>query len=151
MSNELRSRAEEKAAANDFSNELTPEEMQRTLYELRVHQIELEMQNEEMRLFQEELDAARERYFDLFELAPLGYCTTDGKGFILQSNLTLSGMLGVNKAALLKQPLSRYIFMENIENRFYFILKQLFASRKPGGRAAHGESGRHNILGAVRS
>ena len=73
----------------------TPEETQRMLHELRVHQIELEMQNEELRRAQVELDAARERYFDLYDLSPVGYVTVSETGLILEANLTkgLSGRL----------------------------------------------------------
>ena len=51
------------------------EETKQVLHELKVHQIELEMQNEEMRQAQVNLDATRARYFDLYNLAPVGYCT----------------------------------------------------------------------------
>ena len=74
---------------------LSPEEIRKTIHELHVHQIELEMQNEELRRAQAELDAARSRYFDLYDLAPVGYCTISEKGLILEANLTAATMLGV--------------------------------------------------------
>ena len=68
---------------------------QAMLHDLRVHQIELETQNEELRRAHVELDATRARYFDLYDLAPVGYCTLSAKGLILQSNLTAATLLGV--------------------------------------------------------
>jgi PAS domain S-box-containing protein len=88
---------------------LSPEVARRALHELRVHQIELEMQNEELRRTQEELEVSRARYFDLYDLAPVGYFTLSEQGLILEANLTAAKLLGVARGALVKQPLSRFI------------------------------------------
>ena len=132
---ELRQRAEalgrEKAAwtAEDRAA-LSPEEIQRTLYELRVHQIELEMQNEELRRAQAELDAAGARYFDLYDMAPVGYCTLSKNGLILEANLTAATLLGVKRSALGMQPVTRFVLKED-EDIYYLHHKKLSDTGTP--------------------
>ena len=103
---------------------LSPEEIQKVLHELQVHQIELEMQNEELRTAQVELEFVRTRYFDLYDLAPVGYCTLSEKGLILEANLTIATLLGLARSALVKQPLFRYIFPDD-QDIYYLHRKQL--------------------------
>jgi PAS domain S-box-containing protein len=109
---------------------VAPEDTQRLLHELRVHQIELEMQNDDLRRAQAELDAARARYFDLYDLAPVGYCTVSEQGLILEANLTAATMLGVVRGALARQPVSRFIHKENSDS-FYLHCKQLLETGEP--------------------
>ena len=109
---------------------LSPEEAQRLLHELQVHQIELEMQNEELRRAQGELEAARARYFDLFDLAPVGYFTISEQGLILEANLTGAGLLGVARSDLARQPLTRFILPEH-QDVYYRHRKQLFETGAP--------------------
>jgi PAS domain S-box-containing protein len=92
---------------------LSAEEARHLLHELGVHQIELEMQNEELRESQLALDAARERYFDLYDLAPVGYFATSEHGIIRQANLTAASQFGMVRSALLNQPLSQRIVNED--------------------------------------
>jgi len=123
---DLRKQAEEKAAHSPENFDmLSPEETRRTLHELRVHQIELTMQNEELRRAQVELDAARARYFDLYDLAPVGYVTLNEEGFILETNLAAANLLGVVRGRLIKQPLSRFILPEDADI-YHLHRKQLF-------------------------
>ncbi len=114
-STDLRRRAEAKALANDASGKESSslKEAYLRLHELRVHQIELELQNEELRLTQSELGASRERYFDLYDLAPIGYVTVSETGVVLEANLTLATLLGVERGALVAQPLTRFILSED--------------------------------------
>jgi PAS domain-containing protein len=100
------------------------------LHELLVHQIELEMQNEELRRAQAELEAARARYFDLYDLAPVGYCTVSEEGLILEANLTAATLLGVAKGALVKQPLTRFI-LRGDQDSYYLHRKLLFETGAP--------------------
>jgi len=129
---ELRRRAEEmareKAAQSPENLEaLSPEATRRTLHELHVHQIELEMQNEELCRAQAELEAARARYFDLYNLAPVGYCTIAEQGLILEANLTAATLFGVARRDLVKQPLTRFILPED-QDSYYRFRQQLFAT-----------------------
>ena len=84
---DLRRLAEESIRAGEAMSKepLTSAEMERLVHELRVHQIELEMQNEELRRTQSELDASRTRYFDLYEHAPVGYFTLSNNGVVLEA------------------------------------------------------------------
>jgi PAS domain S-box-containing protein len=114
------------AAATDKLAAMSPEEARRIVHELRVHQIELEMQNEELRRAQLELDAARARYFDLYDLAPVGYCTLSEAGLILEANLTAATLLGLARSALVQRPISRFIFKPD-QDTYYLHRKQLIA------------------------
>jgi PAS domain S-box-containing protein len=100
------------------------------IHELRVHQIELEMQNEELRRTQVGLDSARARYFDLYDFAPVGYCTISENGLILESNLTAATLLGMVRSELVKQPFSRLILRED-QDIFYLSRKQLLGTGEP--------------------
>ncbi|NLA27873.1 MAG: PAS domain S-box protein, partial [Firmicutes bacterium] len=84
-------------------------ETQRLLYELRVHQAELEMQNEELRQAQLALEESRAEYFELYNLAPAGYLILDRNGLIRRANLTVSQLLGLERGKLIGQPLARFI------------------------------------------
>ena len=79
-----------------------PIDVAAALHELRVHQIELEMQNEELRRAQLELDEQREKYFELFDLAPVGYLTITGAGIVRDANLTAAKLLGVERQLLVE-------------------------------------------------
>ena len=83
------------------------------LYELQVHQIELEMQNEELRRTHVELDVIWKRYYDLYDLAPTGYCTLSEKGLFLEANLTAARMLAMHRRELVGRPVSQFIFQED--------------------------------------
>ena len=79
------------------------------LHELRVYQAELEIQNEELRRIQVELEESRDLYFDLYDLAPVGYLNLDEKGIIRRANLTAAAMLGLPRNELINRGLSRFI------------------------------------------
>jgi PAS domain S-box-containing protein len=88
---------------------MRPEDAQLLYHELRVHQIELELQNEALRRVQLELETARERYFDLYDMAPVGYCTVNSAGQILEANLTAADLLGVPRSALIQLDITHFM------------------------------------------
>ena len=108
---------------------MPPEAIRQTLHELRVHQIELEMQNNVLLRAQAELDAANARYFDFYDLAPVGYFTLSEKRLIMEANLTATALLDVVRSDLF-QPFSRYILKED-GNSFYLHRKRLFEKAAP--------------------
>ena len=93
----------------------SPAEIQKALHELRVHQIEREMQNEELRQAQVDLDASRARYIDLYDLAPVGYVTVGEQGLILEANFASATLLGVARDALIQQPITRFILPDDLD------------------------------------
>jgi PAS domain-containing protein len=100
---ELRQRAEERlrAAATKGVPARTEAEAQRLVHELQVHQVELEMQNDELRQSQAEVEAGLERYTELYDFAPVGYFTLGRDGAIRQVNLTGARLLGVDRAQVM--------------------------------------------------
>jgi len=96
--------------------------------DLRIHQIELESQNEELRRSQLELEAARDRYSDLYDFAPVGYITISEKGLILEANLTVTTMLGEEKSSMIGKSLSRFITSDT-QDVFYLHLKKLLETK----------------------
>ena len=109
---------------------LSLEEVEKVLHELQVHQIELELQNEELRRTQAELSAGRARYFDLYELAPVGYLTLNESGMIRQVNLSAANLLGVSRSALVQRPVSGFILPAD-QDIFYQTSKRLLVSGDP--------------------
>ena len=129
---ELRRLAEEKVRANEAQppKTLSSEEAGRLIHELQVHQIELQMQNEELRRAQNELEASRARYFDLYDRAPVGYFALSEQGLIREANLTGAGLLGWGRRDLTRQPISHYILPED-QDIYYRHRRQLLKTGTP--------------------
>lgn len=99
--------------AQDIVENMSSEEINSLILELRTHQIELELQNEDLRLAQRALTTAHDRYRDLYDFAPVGYLTFDRDGVITDANLTLAGMLGVDREKLVDCLFSDFILAED--------------------------------------
>jgi PAS domain S-box-containing protein len=88
------------------------EDIKRLIHELDVYQVELDMQNDELRKAQAEIERSRVKYVDLYDFAPIGYFTFDQKGMILQANLAGAKLLEVERSLLIRQPLVRFVAAE---------------------------------------
>ncbi len=131
---DLRRRAEKIAkmtgnASLCNSEGLKLEQSQKLLQELQVHQIELTLQNEELRIIQAELEESRARYFDLYDLAPIGYLTLDEDGFITNANLTAANLLGVTRSSLLATKFTEHIYRDDQEI-YHHHSTRLFKNKK---------------------
>ena len=110
MPKKLRKRAEELLQITKRDVAAMPvKDVQQLVHELQVHQIELEIQNEELRRVQLEFEAARDRYVELYDGAPTGYLTLDLKWMILEANLPVCTLLGMTRNDLIGEPLIRFI------------------------------------------
>ena len=130
---DLRKRAEkalqERSPDNLESTELSNEEMHSLIHELQVHQIELEMQNDELRRLQNEIEESRNKYSHLYDFAPIGYFTVKKKGIIEQANLTGAALLGIDRQSLIGKPLTRFIARKDQDT---FYLHHLQVLKKNG-------------------
>jgi len=110
----LRRQAEELLRATNRDIEAMPvKDVQQLVHELQVHQIELEMQNEELRRAQIELEVARDRYLDLYDSSPAGHLTLDRQATIVEANLRAGTLLGINRKDLIGQSLTGCIAAED--------------------------------------
>ena len=131
----LRKRAEtiarEKAAQpQEDIEDLSPEAIREKLHELSVNQIELDMQKEELRKAQVELDNARTSYLDFYNLSPVGFCSISKQGLIIKTNLTTVTLLGASQDDLINQPFTRFIHNED-QDIYHLHSKRLFESGDP--------------------
>ena len=113
---ELRRQAEERLRLEtSLPEEISPAEAQKLIHELRVHQIELEMQNQELRRAQEIIEESRRRYSDLYDFAPIGYLTLDELGTIKEANLTAAGQLATARSRLMGRHFTSFLDMADRE------------------------------------
>ena len=99
-------RSRERATETDRI--MAEHDYQGLVHELQVHQIELEMQNEELRMAQGQLGESLAKYSDLYDFAPVGYVTLNREGLILEANLTFAAQLGIERGRLIDTPLLLY-------------------------------------------
>jgi PAS domain S-box-containing protein len=126
----LRRRAEDRLSATEPEAILprTGEETQRLLHELQVHQIELEMQNEELCKVREELEAALDTYTDLYDFAPVGYFTLSRDTGIVAVNLAGAGLLGLERSSLIGRRFKMFV-ADDSRPFFTSFLGKVFAGK----------------------
>ncbi|MBF0549213.1 MAG: PAS domain S-box protein [Deltaproteobacteria bacterium] len=121
----LRRKAEEHLAAKpEVFRSVTADAPQSLIYELQVHQIELEMQNEHLRETQLELEKSRDKYYQLYDLAPVGYFTIGENGLIEEVNLAGAGLVGLDRSQLINQAFSRFLTKDG-QDTWYFHRKRV--------------------------
>lgn len=124
----LRETAEEwLARAPSASLEVKEKNPEKLLHELQVHQIELEMQNEELRKSQFALEESRKRYEDLYDFAPVGYFTLTQEALIKEANLTGATLLGVARQKLMNDRFRRFVAPSDFDlwdRHFLSVLQQ---------------------------
>ncbi len=95
-------------------------DVKQLVQDLNIHQVELEMQNDELRKIQRKLEAAIDRYSDLYDFSPMGYMTISDRGFILEANLTVAAMLAMERIYLIGKPLRGFIVRDDQDNYYRF-------------------------------
>lgn len=114
---ELRQRAEDALRKSAADLEQMPlEDLQTLVHELQMHQIELKMQNEELRNTQIQLQDSRDSYTELYELAPVGYLTLDAEGVIQTANLTACRLFGLERSLLIGIKVARHVAADDQDN-----------------------------------
>ncbi len=132
----LRRQAEQRKAAAESTaltetkidlTELDLTDAQRLVEELQIYQVELEIQNEELRETQVELETARDRFAELYHTAPIGYLTLSRSGTILEANETCADMLLMRRSRLMKRPFSFFIERSDLE-KYAEYMRSLFTN-----------------------
>ena len=108
---------------------MSTQDIKQMYEELEVHKIELEMQNEELKTAQYELHNSRQKYFDLYNLAPVGYFTINPEGLITAVNLTAASMLGVTRSSLISKHLSAFMPYGD-QDKSYLHRKKILDSKE---------------------
>jgi len=109
---------------------LSDDEIQRLVFELQVHQVELELQNDELRAAYDKIEESRRRYADLYNFAPVGYLTLDREGIVREANFTAAELLGIGRRQLLGQPIALCAARPD-RDAIYLHLRRLFETRAP--------------------
>ena len=119
----LRDIAEEQLARiPERSADLKGQTAEELIHELQVHQIELEIQAEELKRAYLALEESRDRYLDLYDFAPLGYFTLSDKALIAEVNMSGATLLGVERSKLVKERFSKFIAEKDSDQWYRYFM-----------------------------
>lgn len=107
--------------------DLSSNDLQTLVHELQVHQIELELQNDELRRTQAELETAHKKYSNLYHFAPVGYFTLNQAGAIEEVNQAGASLLGVDRSHLIKRSFAEFVYPDD-QDIYYKNLRRFFAT-----------------------
>ncbi len=125
---DLRRRAEEKLrATGENIDRMSEKDMREVFHEFRVHQAELEIQNDNLRATQEELEQARDRYSALYHSAPVGFITLDGDKRVVEANRTAGNLLGIDQSRLIDKTFTDFVEPDH-QDAFYLFCQQILAN-----------------------
>ena len=128
----LRKRAEARLLQAAVTVPTTDWDKARLLHELQVHQIELELHNEELRHAYGEADALRERYADIYDFAPVAYFTLDPLGVIVDVNLAGAMLLGIKGSQKSRHRFAAFISADHLGAFNHFVDEVLHTNQKMG-------------------
>lgn len=112
-----------KEKLTDSLNLNSHEDIMELIHELSVHQIELRLQNEDLRRTQIEIEESKKKYLELYDFAPVGYLTLSEEGTIIEANLTFSKMLDISKNKIINKKITDFIYFED-QDIYYLYLKE---------------------------
>ncbi|NQV02791.1 MAG: PAS domain S-box protein, partial [Bacteroidia bacterium] len=126
----IRKRAETRTniPSPDLKN-FAQEDLEKLIHELHVHQVELEMQNKELREAMVGLENSHQKYAELYDFAPVGYVTIDEHNIILEANNTFAQLVGTHKADLIQQSFTEFISQDD-QDTFYLFKQSLGDNNK---------------------
>lgn len=127
----LRERAQAILDGRPPSDAPAETDLSRLIHELQTHQIELELQNDELRRAEQQLTESRNRYADLYDFAPVGYLTLAPDGRIVEANLTAAKLLGTERRSLIGKRLARFIAAEQQDDLHLHFRQLLRAGQSP--------------------
>ena len=121
-------RSQRKVQASGDGDEKSAADTQRLLHQLQVHQVELELQNEELQTARNDMEAGLKKYSDLYDFAPVGYFTLNVEGAIHHVNLTGSSLAGIERSRLVGRSFGLLLVAEQ-RSVFNSFLEQVFAGQ----------------------